>query len=39
MSIRQISGGIYEVEIEHMSLLQKVLKSLQKIKGVRSVEG
>lgn len=32
------AAGIYEVEIEHMSQLQKVMKSIQKIKGVRSVE-
>ena len=32
------AAGIYEVEIEHMSQLQKVIKSIQKIKGVRSVE-
>ncbi len=30
--------GIYEVEIGHMSQLQKIIKSIQKIKGVRSVE-
>jgi len=32
------AAGMYEVEIEHMSQLQKVIKSIQKIKGVRSVE-
>ncbi len=32
------AAGMYEVEIEHMSQLQKVMKSIQKIKGVRSVE-
>ncbi len=32
------AAGIYEVEIEHMSQLQKVMKSIQKIKGVRSVD-
>jgi len=30
--------GVYEVEISDMSQLQKVIKSIQKIKGVRSVE-
>lgn len=30
--------GVYEVEILDMSQLQKVIKSIQKIKGVRSVE-
>ncbi len=30
--------GMYEVEIGHMAQLQKVMKSVQKIKGVRSVE-
>jgi GTP pyrophosphokinase len=32
------AAGIYEIEIGHMSQLQKIIKSLQKIKGVRSVE-
>jgi len=32
------AAGIYEIEIGHMSQLQKVIKSIQKIKGVRSVE-
>jgi len=32
------AAGIYEVEIENMSQLQKVMKSIQKIKGVRSVD-
>jgi GTP pyrophosphokinase len=32
------AAGIYEVEIGHMSQLQKVIKAIQKIKGVRSVE-
>lgn len=32
------AAGMYEIEIEHMSQLQKVVKSIQKIKGVRSVE-
>ena len=32
------AAGMYEIEIEHMSQLQKVIKSIQKIKGVRSVE-
>ena len=31
-------AGSYEVEIEHMSQLQKVMKSIQKVKGVRSVD-
>lgn len=30
--------GIYEIEIKHMSQLQKIIKSIQKVKGVRSVE-
>ncbi len=30
--------GMYEIEIGHMSQLQKIIKSIQKIKGVRSVE-
>lgn len=30
--------GIYEIEIGHMSQLQKVIRSIQKIKGVKSVE-
>jgi GTP diphosphokinase / guanosine-3',5'-bis(diphosphate) 3'-diphosphatase len=32
------SAGIYEIEIGHMSQLQKIIKSIQKIKGVRFVE-
>lgn len=32
------AAGIYEIEIGHMSQLQKIIKSIQKIKGVRSVE-
>ncbi len=32
------AAGIYEVEIEHMSQLKKVMKSIQKIKGVSSVD-
>jgi GTP pyrophosphokinase len=32
------AAGIYEIEIGHMSQLQKVIKSIQKIKGIRSVE-
>jgi hypothetical protein len=32
------SAGIYEIEIGHMSQLQKIIKSIQKIKGVRYVE-
>ncbi len=32
------AAGIYEIEIGHMSQLQKVIKSVQKIKGVRTVE-
>lgn len=32
------AAGIYEVEIIHMSQLQKIIKSIQKLKGVRSVE-
>ncbi len=32
------AAGLYEVEIAHMAQLQKVIKSIQKIKGVRSVE-
>jgi GTP diphosphokinase / guanosine-3',5'-bis(diphosphate) 3'-diphosphatase len=32
------AAGLYEIEIAHMSQLQKVIKSIQKIKGVRSVE-
>lgn len=32
------AAGIYEIEIGHMSQLQKIIKSVQKIKGVRSVE-
>ncbi len=31
------AAGIYEIEIGHMSQLQKIIKSLQKIKGIRSV--
>lgn len=30
--------GVYEIEISNMSQLQKIMKSIQKIKGVRSVE-
>lgn len=30
--------GTYEIEIGHMSQLQKIIKSIQKLKGVRSVE-
>ncbi|HVN98083.1 MAG TPA: bifunctional (p)ppGpp synthetase/guanosine-3',5'-bis(diphosphate) 3'-pyrophosphohydrolase [Syntrophorhabdaceae bacterium] len=32
------AAGLYEVEIAHTGQLQKVIKSIQKIKGVRSVE-
>jgi guanosine-3',5'-bis(diphosphate) 3'-pyrophosphohydrolase len=32
------AAGMYEIEIGHMSQLQKIIKSIQKIKGVRSVE-
>jgi len=32
------AAGMYEIEISHMSQLQKIIKSIQKIKGVRSVE-
>jgi GTP pyrophosphokinase len=32
------AAGIYEIEIGHMSQLQKIIRSLQKIKGIRSVE-
>ncbi len=32
------TAGIYELEIKHMSQLQKIIKSIQKIKGIRSVE-
>jgi len=32
------AAGIYEIEIGHISQLQKVIKSIQKIKGVQSVE-
>jgi len=32
------ASGIYEVEVGNMSKLQKVIKSIQKIKGVKSVE-
>jgi GTP pyrophosphokinase len=32
------AAGIYEIEIGHMSQLQKIIKSIQKIKGIRSVE-
>ena len=32
------AAGIYEIEIGNMSQLQKIMKSIQKIKGVRSVE-
>jgi guanosine-3',5'-bis(diphosphate) 3'-pyrophosphohydrolase len=32
------AAGLYEVEIKDMPQLQKVIKSIQKIKGVRSVE-
>lgn len=32
------AAGMYELEIENMSQLQKVMKSIQKIKGVRSVD-
>jgi len=30
--------GVYEIEIKHMSQLQKIIKSIQKVKGVRTVE-
>jgi guanosine-3',5'-bis(diphosphate) 3'-pyrophosphohydrolase len=32
------AAGMYEIEIGHMSQLQKIIKAIQKIKGVRSVE-
>jgi GTP diphosphokinase / guanosine-3',5'-bis(diphosphate) 3'-diphosphatase len=32
------AAGVYEVEILHMNQLQKLIKSIQKLKGVRSVE-
>jgi GTP diphosphokinase / guanosine-3',5'-bis(diphosphate) 3'-diphosphatase len=32
------AAGIFEVEIGNMSQLQKIMKSVQKIKGVRNVE-
>ena len=32
------AASMYEIEIDHMSQLQKLMKSIQKIKGVRSVE-
>jgi len=32
------AASIYEIEIGHMSQLQKIIKTIQKIKGVRSVE-
>ncbi len=32
------AAGMYEIEIGHMSQLQKIIKSIQKIKGVKSVE-
>lgn len=32
------AAGVYEIEIGHMSQLQKIMKSIQKIKGVKSVE-
>jgi GTP pyrophosphokinase len=32
------AAGLYEVEIKDMPQLQKLIKSIQKIKGVRSVE-
>jgi len=32
------AAGMYEIEIGNMSQLQKIIKSIQKIKGVRSVE-
>jgi len=34
----QTAASIYEIEIGHMSQLQKVIKSIQKVKGVKSVE-
>lgn len=30
--------GVYEIEISHMTQLQKIIKSIQKVKGVRFVE-
>lgn len=32
------AAGIFEIEIGNMSQLQKIIKSIQKIKGVRAVE-
>jgi GTP pyrophosphokinase len=32
------AAGIYEIEIGHMSQLQKIIKAIQKLKGIRSVE-
>jgi guanosine-3',5'-bis(diphosphate) 3'-pyrophosphohydrolase len=32
------AAGIYEIEIGHMSQLQKIMKSIRKLKGVRLVE-
>jgi GTP diphosphokinase / guanosine-3',5'-bis(diphosphate) 3'-diphosphatase len=32
------AAGVYEIEIEHMAQLQKIIKSIQKLKGIRSVE-
>ncbi len=32
------AAGVYEIEIGHMSQLQKIIKALQKLKGMRSVE-
>ncbi len=32
------AAGMYEIEISHNSQLQKLIKSIQKIKGIRSVE-
>jgi GTP diphosphokinase / guanosine-3',5'-bis(diphosphate) 3'-diphosphatase len=32
------AAALYEIDIGHMSQLQKLIKSIQKIKGIRSVE-
>jgi GTP diphosphokinase / guanosine-3',5'-bis(diphosphate) 3'-diphosphatase len=32
------AAGVYEIEIGHMSQLQKIIKAIEKIKGVKSVE-
>jgi GTP diphosphokinase / guanosine-3',5'-bis(diphosphate) 3'-diphosphatase len=32
------AAGIYEIEIGHMSQLQRIVRAIQKIKGIKSVE-